>query len=606
MTSWQRSRAERLGFSERYLRRWSAGAAWRSGLLSSIAVGACAIDPRVVDVPLRDAGSGGSAHPPPAPGGGGGEGPVDAAGVTDAGDSPGGGGDGAGGGSGNGSGGGNAAGSGDGTGGNGTGGNGTAGTSGTGSGCEPTGPRDCTSALDNDCDGLPDNTLDGACICAAASSEPCEAHPGLDGRGPCRAGSRTCVLGAGNTTTSWGPCEGSVGPVEQDSCVVAGDDADCDGTSNGGCPCIEGETQACGPEVDVGICLRGVQTCEDGSFGECEGAVFPLARSCAASADNDCDGLPDDTIDSVCTCEIGATQTCGAHPGRDGNGRCQAGSQTCEGGASDATSGFGACVGSVGPASQDTCDEDDDGNCNGIPNEGCACVNGQTRGCGPDTELGLCQRGLQTCEEGAFGVCEGAVFPAPRDCESAEDNDCDGRPDDTFDDVCLPPQNPFSCSNADPPATVLPFNLFPVDPVTGGPVFPLGEPPAPTGGSVENGRYVPTRMDVYHQADVPTFAVNELTFEVRDGFVQIGYQGFVGTGAVLGSGERSFVGTATPLDGSLQLDVEACESADPCTPVGGVTCSVPSSLPYSVIEGGLVTIQDGLDGSFVVTTYARQ
>jgi hypothetical protein len=30
----------------------------------------------------------------------------------------------------------------------------------------------------------------------------------------------------------------------------------------------------------------------------------------------------------------------------------------------------------------------------------------------------------------------GAVFPAARDCGSADDNDCDGRPDDTIDNVC--------------------------------------------------------------------------------------------------------------------------------------------------------------------------
>jgi len=576
---------------------------------------ACTIDPRVAIVPRDDAGtgasgSGGGAPTPPPPGGGGSA--PDAGGftVSDGGISLGGGGadasDGAGGG--NAGGGGNGAGGGSGgDGAGGASGNGAGGGSGAGSACAPTGPRDCSSPLDNDCDGRPDNTLDDVCACAPASSEPCEAHPGLDGRGPCQAGSRACVLGEASSTSTWGPCEGSVGPAEQDSCAVAGDDANCDGTNNGGCPCIEGETRPCGPAADVGICLRGSQTCEDGRFGECAGAVFPAARSCASSDDNDCDGLPDDSVDSVCTCEIGASQACGAHPGRDGNGQCRAGSQTCEGGADDATSGFGACAGSVGPELQDTCDEDDDSNCNGIPNEGCACVNGQTRACGPDTELGLCQRGLQTCEAGAFAQCVGAVFPAPRDCESAEDNDCDGRPDDTFDDVCLPPQNPFTCSTADPPATVLPFNIFPVDPVTGGPIFPLGQPPAPTGGAVENGRYVPTQMEVYGQAEVPTFGVNELTMELRDGFVQIGYQGFIGTGAVLGSGEIAFVGTVTPLGNSLEFGVEACDDpAESCTPIGGVTCSIPSSLPYSATASGLVTIQEAPDGSAVVTTYSRE
>jgi hypothetical protein len=344
----------------------------------------------------------------------------------------------------------------------------------------------------------------------------------------------------------------------------------------------------------------------DGTFGECEGAVFPAARDCGSTADNDCDGTPDNSVDNVCTCVIGSVQACGTHPGRDGNGQCRAGSQTCAGGANDATSSFGACTGSVGPALQDTCAEDNDANCNGLPNEGCACVNGQIRPCGPDTELGICQRGLQTCNGGSFGQCQGAVFPAPRDCDSAQDNDCDGRPDDTFDNVCLAPQNPFTCGNANPPPSALPFNLFAVDPETGGVIFPPGQPPAATGGTVQNGRYAITRMDVYGQATAPAFAVNELTFEFSDGFAQVRYAAFLGTGAVLGSPELSFVGTVTSVGSSLQFDVDACPAPNSCLTGGTVTCDVPASVPYSATPGGLVTIQPASDGSTVVTTYSRE
>jgi hypothetical protein len=305
-----------------------------------------------------------------------------------------------------------------------------------GSTCIPAGPRDCTSDLDNDCDGQPDNVLDDICVCVPESAEPCEEHPGLDGRGQCRAGTRRCILGEGSVSSDWGECEGSVGPGEQDSCSVAGDDTDCDGINNGGCPCVEGETRPCGPDTENGICQRGTQTCLNGTFGQCVGAVFPAARSCASNQDNDCDGRADNTVDNVCTCLIGSTQACGAHPGRDGNGQCQAGSQRCEGRSNNSTSTFGTCTGSVGPALQDTCANGDDANCNGIPNEGCACVNGQTRSCGPDTDVGPCQRGTQTCANGAFGGCQGAVFPAPRNCASGQDNDCDGRPDNAIDNVC--------------------------------------------------------------------------------------------------------------------------------------------------------------------------
>lgn len=60
--------------------------------------------------------------------------------------------------------------------------------------CIP-GPRDCTSEADNDCDGRPDNVFDDVCACLPGAVEPCDEHPGLDGRGPCRAGTRRCVPG---------------------------------------------------------------------------------------------------------------------------------------------------------------------------------------------------------------------------------------------------------------------------------------------------------------------------------------------------------------------------------------------------------------------------
>lgn len=471
---------------------------------------------------------------------------------------------------------------------------------GIGNGCVPTGRRDCTSALDNDCDGQPDNVVDDVCVCAPSSVEPCDEHPGLDGRGQCRAGSRTCVVGEGNIT-SWSACEGSVGPAEEDSCATLGDDSNCDGTNNGGCPCVDGEARPCGPDTDDGICQRGTQTCVNGSFGACLGAVFAAPRDCSSNQDNDCDGRPDSSVDNVCTCAIGSTRACGAHPGRDGNGQCRAGSQRCEGRADNATSTFGACTGSVGPALQDSCADGNDGNCNGIPNEGCACVNGASRGCGPDTEVGLCQRGTQTCTNGSFGACQGAVFPAPRNCASPQDNDCDGRPDNTLDNVCQPP---FTCGNADPPETVLPLDLMSRD-SNGVPLFPPGPPPNATGGTIRNGRYTPIRVDVYGQANAPAFVVFEMTFEFRDGFVQVGYRVFIGTGAVLGSDEVHFVGTATTAGTSLQFDVDSCATG-PCTGLGGISCDLPASLAYSATANGLVTIQPASDGSTVVVTYSRQ
>jgi hypothetical protein len=63
-------------------------------------------------------------------------------------------------------------------------------------------------------------------------------------------------------------------------------------------------------------------------------------------------------------------------------------------------------------------------------------VTGAERECGPDTEDGICEDGTQVCENEVWGPCEGAVFPAERDCLSPDDNDCDGEPDNVRDTTC--------------------------------------------------------------------------------------------------------------------------------------------------------------------------
>src|SRR5690606_29637208 len=128
---------------------------------------------------------------------------------------------------------------------------------------------------------------------------------------------------------------------------------------------------------EVGICRKGTSTCVDTRYTECEGAVMPRARSCASSADNDCDGSPDNTIDDTCTCVVGTTEPCGGDPLPHGIGRCRAGQQVCVAGPGNTSSAYTACQGSVPPLPADSCTvRGDDSNCNGAANDGCACVAG--------------------------------------------------------------------------------------------------------------------------------------------------------------------------------------------------------------------------------------
>src|SRR5438876_9048590 len=87
--------------------------------------------------------------------------------------------------------------------------------------------RDCTSTLDNDCDGHPDNTTDAVCACASGT-QACGQHPGQDGKGRCKAGSQTCVVAADKKSSAWGTCSGSVGPASADGCDATNDD-NCNG-----------------------------------------------------------------------------------------------------------------------------------------------------------------------------------------------------------------------------------------------------------------------------------------------------------------------------------------------------------------------------------------
>lgn len=341
-----------------------------------------------------------------------------------------------------------------------------------------------TKGDDATCNGTPNE----GCTCLDIDPPRTCASAGLLGN--CAAGTEACSGG------KWGAC--SIQPAAADSCTVKGDDANCNGTANDGCPCVNGDTQPCGPAA-VGICKPGKQTCTGSAWGACQGAVNPAPRDCTSTADNDCDGRPDNTVDTVCRCASGGTQSCGAHPGNDGYGPCKAGSQSCVVASDKTSSTWGACTGAVGPATADTCVAGDDSNCDGTPNEGCACIStsaprscsaagalgncakgtqscttttgtwgpcsiqpaamdscavqgddancngivnegctcvtGQTQPCGP-TAVGICKPGTSTCTNGVWGSCVGAVMPAPRDCTSALDNNCDGVADNAIDSVC--------------------------------------------------------------------------------------------------------------------------------------------------------------------------
>lgn len=299
--------------------------------------------------------------------------------------------------------------------------------------------RRCDSKEDNDCDGQADDTVDAVCACAVGSSEPCDTEPR---RGNCKAGERRCVLAPDGQSSAFGACEGAVEPLPTDSCAVEGDDANCDGTPNGGCNCVENKVITCGPPNEVGICKKGTSVCVNSKYTPCEGAVEELPRDCRSPADNNCDGQPDDAIDASCSCVVGTVEVCGTHAD-DGRGLCKAGERACVPADGNSRSVFGQCVGSVGPELR-RCNVAADADCDGRPDNTidttCACAIGSFRDCDehPGFDfIGRCRPGRQGClpapdntSSSYDTVCRGSTGPAAADLCTVrgDDSTCDGIP----------------------------------------------------------------------------------------------------------------------------------------------------------------------------------
>ena len=259
-------------------------------------------------------------------------------------------------------------------------------------------PETC-NGTDDDCDGNTDEgNPDGGALCGTNT-------------GACEAGRQTCVSGSLQ-------CVGATGPATE---VCDGVDNDCDGTVDDGNP---GGGGSCG--TSTGACSAGTLRCAGGALS-CMGATGPALEVCD-TVDNDCDGTTDEGFSlstSITNCGT-CGRTCAVANGTPvcSSGACAVGG--CDPGFIDADGNYAnGCEFACSFSGAEVCNGVDD-DCDMRTDEG---LTAPSNFCNPN---GNCAGTGATCGGASGWVCN---YPSgadiPEQCDG-EDDDCDGRVDETF------------------------------------------------------------------------------------------------------------------------------------------------------------------------------
>ena len=240
-------------------------------------------------------------------------------------------------------------------------------------------------AVPDDADAPRDDGADGEAAVPDDADAPRD--DGTDGEVPSTCGNGAVEPGEecddGNTDNTDACPSNCRNAVCGDGFVRAGVE-ECDGASPRPCPTTCSTT--------------GSQACVDCRW---ETACMPPAEICNG-LDEDCDGVSDNGF----ACVRGAVGSCLTSCGTTGT-------QTC-----DDTCVWGDCT---PPA--ETCDGRDE-DCDGVSDNGFACVRGATQGC----TTSCASTGTKTCDD----TCVWGDCTPPAETCDGRDEDCDGVPDNGF------------------------------------------------------------------------------------------------------------------------------------------------------------------------------
>lgn len=274
---------------------------------------------------------------------------------------------------------------------------------------EPALEDSCDLGNDDNCNG----TVNDGCDCVNGDEQSCAES---NHQGTCAEGTQLCVDG------EWGAC--SVSPAAADTCVPGNDD-NCNGIVNELCSCEQDDTRSCADGGWFGPCAAGTQTCgADGAWGPCSIAAATY-DSCAADADENCDGVPNAPLDPACDCVEGDGQCVAGNPSTARQVCTSAGDWGTATPCENVCTGAGLCGGVCAPPERQ---------CNNNVPQVCT-VAGQWQNetaCGASTP---CQGGLcQACPDGSYAT--GGTCAPWRTCPAGQYVSTAGSP--TNDRVCTP------------------------------------------------------------------------------------------------------------------------------------------------------------------------